>query len=113
MDEIKENYGNEEISELIDDENNDVSEKSDGGNDVGFCADEKEEYSDPTTVVVDPDIVEEQQHDHAPVEIDDEPPQQYEGYADDESIEENSNELDEEAINSFIQQLFQLKKKIL
>jgi hypothetical protein len=109
MDEIK----NEEINEL--DYNNDENDVNDD-DDVSFSAEENEEHFEPTVENINPDIVEEQ-HDHAPVEIDEGQPQQqqYEGYTDDdnECMEENNNELDEEAINSFIKQLFQLKKKNL
>ncbi|CAB3977068.1 Hypothetical predicted protein [Paramuricea clavata] len=67
------------------------------------------------------DIVE--QHPHTPIEIDDVQQQQYEGYDDDnnnnndngcdEIVGGENNELDEEAINSFILQLFQLKKNLM
>ncbi|CAB4006574.1 Hypothetical predicted protein [Paramuricea clavata] len=55
------------------------------------------------------EMIEEEQHDHAPVIVEGEP----EGYSEPEGCEENTNELDEEAINVFILQLFQLKKQNL
>jgi hypothetical protein len=70
---------------------------------------EQDELFEPVEEILPEEPIEEEhQHEHAPVIVEEEEP---EGY-NDEGCEENNNELDEEAINSFILQLFQLKKII-
>jgi hypothetical protein len=83
--------------------------------DVDLHEDLGEEQFDPAEDgIVEESIVDEQQHDHTPSEITVADGEEYEGYNHgDESFEENNNELDEEAINSFITQLFELKRNNL
>ena len=108
MDEIKNNYS-DEIIESPDNggESNVDLECDENVNFYSEEGEEEEEYSNPEEFA-EADIVD-KPHDHAPTEIEQPQPEEY----DDEVIEENSNELDEEAINSFILQLFQLKKNNL
>ena len=106
MDEIINNYTDDDEIKLPDD-NAENNVEQDVENTPVCSEEQEEEYFKEQHEPV------EEQHDHAPAEIEPEI-EEYEGYDDDdEGVEENNNELDEEAINSFILQLFQLKKNNL